>query len=45
MKSEDIKKVAEKYGVEMTLTKGDGVRPSVPLGKTTIIEFIKEGFQ
>lgn len=45
MKGEEIEKVAGSFGVDIIITQGDGSRPEIPEGKSTIIEFIKEGYQ
>lgn len=36
---------AERHGVELIVTDGSGIRPELPSGKTTVVEFIKEGYQ
>ncbi len=40
-----IKEVADRYGVEMTVTDGSCKVPEVPYGKSVIITMIKEGYQ
>lgn len=41
----EIEAEASKYGVDIVITDGSGARPDLPINKTTVIEFIKEGYQ
>lgn len=45
MKPQQIRDVLESYGVEYVFTDGIGRDVEIPRGKTTVIRFVKEGFQ
>lgn len=40
-----IKEVADSYGVEFVLARGDGTEPEIPEGRSTVIRMVKEGYQ
>ena len=45
MDMDSISETVSKYGVRLLLTDPDGERPVIPEEVTTVVEFIKEGFQ
>ena len=45
MDADGIRAIAERYGVPIIVTNGDGTRPEIPEGTRLLVELIKEAYQ